>query len=77
MTKIRFQWVTDEGYKLDVEAYVDDVGELQEWDASLNNYKDYDDISFVDRLTGAECDDITQAAWNEYDHYLDDRGVRV
>jgi len=71
MATIRFQWVTDEGYVLDVEAYVDDVGELQEWDAILN------DISFIERLTGAECDDITQAAWNEYDRYLDDRRVRV
>ena len=75
MTSLRFDWRTTDGILLHVEAEVDEFGELQEWEALLKQGGEV--YGFVDRLTGAEQDDITQAAWDEYTQYLDDRRVRV
>ena len=75
MTSLRFDWRTDEGILLHVEAEVDEYGEFQEWVAILK--QGGNDITFNDYLTGPQQDDITQAAWDEYTQYLDDRRVRV
>ena len=75
MTKIRFDWRTDDGILLHVDANVTTDGELVEYDVILKQHGD--DISFIDYLSGSQQDDITQACWNEYTQYIDDRRARV